>query len=329
MQENRSFAPNAFEPVQPENRPRQQTRPFLSFWKETALRMRKSPTAIFCMVLLGLIALGAIVFPLFSSFDYAQQNVAFANQPFFSADPLTGAIHWFGTDHLGRDIFIRIWYGARISLTVALSVAIIDCFIGVVYGGIAGYLGGAVDNMMMRVLEVISGIPYMMIVILLMAVFPRGLLTIIIAYSITGWTGMARLVRGQVRSIRQQDFMVAARMMGAGTGRILRRHVVPSLIGIIIVNITLDIPSIIFTEAFLSMLGMGIAPPYPSWGIMASDGIGKLQTYPAQLAVPAVFICLTMLAFNLLGDRLQDAVDPKLRRPLTLGRNSKHKQPKH
>ncbi len=295
-------------------------RPSLSFWRETALRLRRDPVALVCLGILLFFILGAVFFPLFSPFDYASQNVAFANQPFFSADPATGHMHLFGTDHLGRDIFVRVWYGARISLTVALAVAFIDCFVGIVYGGFSGYLGGGADTLMMRVLEVVSGIPYLVVVLLLMAVLPRGMLTLIVAYSLTGWTGMARLVRSQVLGLKEQEFMLAAKIMGAGAPRAVLRHLAPNMLGVILVNLTLDIPGVIFTEAFLSLLGMGIAPPYPSLGVMASEGITVFQTYPAQLAVPALFICLLMLAFNLLGDHLQEALDPKLRRPLRFGK---------
>lgn len=282
----------------------------MGFWKLAFRRIRYSKTMFFCCGILLLLLLGAVVVPLLSPFDYASQNVAFANQPMFSIDPLNQSIHWFGTDVLGRDIFVRIWYGTRISLTVAVAVAVIDCVIGVVYGGISGYYGGKVDMVMMRVLEIISGIPYLIVVMLLMVTLPRGLPTIILAYSLTGWTGMARLVRGQVLSLNQREFIIAARVMGASPRHMIMRHLFPNIVNIIIVNITLDIPNVIFTEAFLSMLGLGIAPPQSSWGIMANEGIVSFQTYPSQLIIPVVFISLTMLSFNLLGDRLQDVFDP-------------------
>ena len=288
-------------------------RPSISFWKDALSRVRRSKVAMVCLVILLILIVGAIFIPMFSPYSISEQDVTFTHKPPFSTNPITGGLHIFGTDTLGRDIFVRIWYGARISLTVAVAVALIDCFLGVVYGGISGYFGGKLDNVMMRILEVISGIPYLMIVMLLMVVLDRGLGAIILAYSITGWTGMARLVRGQVMSLKEQEFLVAAQAMGAKPSRIIARHLVPNLLSVIIVNITLDIPSIIFTEAFLSMLGLGIAPPESSWGIMANDGIQFFQTYPTELVFPAVFICLTMLSFNLLGDQLRDAFDPKLR----------------
>lgn len=288
-------------------------RPSISFWKDAMGRIRRSGVAMVCLVLLALLILGAIFGPILSPFTINEQNVQFIHQPPFSIDPVNGQMHIFGTDSLGRDIFARVWYGARISLTIAAAVALIDCVVGVIYGGISGYFGGSVDNVMMRILEVISGIPYLIIVMLLMVILDRGMGTIIIAYSITGWTGMARLVRGQVVALKGQEFLIAAQAMGAKPSRIIMRHLVPNILSVIIVNVTLDIPAIIFTEAFLSMLGLGIAPPESSWGILANEGIQTFQMYPTELLFPAVFICITMLSFNLLGDQLRDAFDPKLR----------------
>lgn len=298
-----------------------------SFGRETVVLLLHNKTAVISAAVLFLLLAGAVVFPLISPFTYFEQNVAFANKPFFSVSPEGGQIHWFGTDHLGRDIFVRIWYGARISLTVAGIAAVIDTIVGVLYGSISGYKGGAVDNVMMRILEVVGGIPYLVIVMLLMAVLPQGIGTLILAYSLVGWTGMARLIRGQVQSLCSREYMVAARIMGAGLGRIVFRHLIPNMLGVIIVNMTLDIPGIIFTEAFLSMLGMGVPAPYPSLGVMANEGVAVFQTYPVRLIVPALFICLTMLSFNLLGDRLQDLLDPKLRRTAN-GPRIKRSKPK-
>ncbi len=303
-------------------------RPSMSFWQEVGLKLRSSRSAMIFFWILVVIVLGAVIIPFIWPFDYASQNVAFANKGFMSVDPVTGFPHVFGTDHLGRDIFVRVWYGARVSLLVAAVVAVIDCAAGILYGGVSGYTGGGVDNVMMRIVEIISGIPYLIVVLLFMAVLPQGIGTMILAYSIVGWTGMARLVRGQVTSLREREFVLAARAMGASAGRIISRHLMPNMMGIIVVNITLDIPGVIFTEAFLSMLGMGVPPPYPSLGIMVNEGLGTFQLYPAQLILPALFICLIMLAFNILGDRLQDALDPKLRRTIRYGRRAKNRRSK-
>lgn len=292
----------------------------VTFGQELMQMLIHNWAAMFSLVILVAVFAGALFVPIFCPFDFAAQNVAFSNQPVFSRDPSSGMIHLFGTDHLGRDVFVRIWYGARMSLLVAFVVAAVDCFIGVAYGSISGFAGGALDTVMMRAVEVINGIPYLVVVMLLMAVLPQGIGTLIMAYTLVGWTGMARLVRGQAASMAKKEFVIAARIMGASTGRMIVRHLVPNMLGIIIVNMTLDIPGVIFTEAFLSMLGMGVPPPYPSLGTMVNEGAAVFQIYPARLAIPGIFICLVMLAFNLLGDQLQDALNPKLRRLAGYGR---------
>lgn len=321
--------PEAFTPVKPDACEQKLAPPAPGYWKGAFLRIVHDPAALICVVVLVLVTLGAVIIPIVYPIDYATQNVAFANKPFMSVDPSNGVLHLFGTDYLGRDVFSRIWNGARVSLIVAFAAAFIDCAVGVVYGGLSGYLGGRVDNVMMRVLEVISGIPYLLVVLLLMAILPRGIGALIIAYSLVGWTGLARMVRGQVRSLRTREFAVAARAMGAGTCRMVFRHMLPNLLGLIVVNVTLDIPNVIFTEAFLSLLGLGVPPPFPSWGVMVSEGVTVFQTQPLQLAIPALFICITMLAFNLFGDRLQDALDPKLRREaIGRGRRARNGKPR-
>ena len=315
--------PEAFTPVGPEPGAAERLgRPALGFWRETGGFLLRDPVSVCCAALLLFMVLGAVFIPMLSPLDYAYQNTIFANKPPMSTDSY-GVLHLLGTDNLGRDVFIRLWYGLRISLSVAAAAALIDCAVGVLYGGLAGYLGGMADNVMMRVVEIVSGIPYMIVVLLLMAVLPRGAGTLILAYTLVGWTGTALLVRGQVVSLRQREFMTAARVMGAGAGRSVLRHLLPNLMGVILVNLTLDIPGVLFTEAFLSMLGLGIPPPYPSLGVMASDGIAAFRSYPTQLAAPALAICLAMLSFNLLGDRLQDAQDPKMRRMSFFARGAK------
>ena len=187
-------------------------------------------------------------------------------------------------------------------------------FIGVLYGGISGYFGGLVDNIMMRIVEAIYAIPMTIYVILIMIVLKPGLTSIIIALTISFWVTMARIVRGQIISLKEQEFVLAAKTIGASPLRIILKHLIPNCIGTIIVTLTLSVPDAIFQEAFLSFIGLGIAPPLASWGSLASDALGGYQLYPYQLAFPAIAICLTMLAFNLLGDGLRDALDPKMRR---------------
>lgn len=244
---------------------------------------------------------------LISGQNYSDNDLLNANQS-------PSLEHWFGTDHLGRDLFARTWYGARISLFIGLMAAFLDLIIGVIWGTIAGYLGGRVDEYMMRIADILSGVPYLLVVILLMVIMPQGIWTLIVAMTITGWIGMARIVRGEVLKLKAEEFVMASRSLGASTTRIISKHLIPNALGAILVTLTLTIPTAIFTEAFLSFLGLGVPAPKASWGTMTSDALSSLRYYPYQLFFPAFFICLTMLAFNVVGDGLRDALDPKDRR---------------
>jgi dipeptide transport system permease protein len=283
-------------------------RPSLSYWQDAWRRLLKNKLAMAGLVFLVFLAIMAIFGPLISSHSVTQTNLPNQNQP-------PSSTHWFGTDELGRDVFTRTWYGARISLFVGLMAALIDFIIGVIYGGIAGYKGGRTDNAMMRVVEVLYGLPYLLVVILLMVVMGPGLLTIIIALTVTGWVGMARIVRGQVLQIKNYEFVLASKTFGTKTSRIIRKNLLPNTMGPIIVQMTLTVPAAIFAEAFLSFLGLGVQAPYASWGVMANDGLSTIISgHWWRLFFPAFFISMTMFAFNVLGDGLQDALDPKLRR---------------
>ncbi|MGJ8530166.1 ABC transporter permease [Maritalea sp.] len=221
--------------------------------------------------------------------------------------------YWFGTDSLGRDVLVRQLYGARISLTVAFIATLVNFFIGIFYGGISGYFGGNVDNIMMRIVEVIATIPLTLYVILMMVVLQSGFISIIVAIGTVFWVDMARIVRGQMLTLKNQDYVDAAKTMGAGTWRILTRHLLPNTIGPILVTLTLLIPSAIFIESFMSFIGLGVSVPMASWGTLTSEAVETLRAYPYQLFFPAAAISMTMFAFNFLGDGLRDALDPKLR----------------
>lgn len=283
-------------------------RPQLTYWQEAWLRLRSNKLALVGLVVILLLGAMAVFAPMISSHDYAKQSIISKNKP-------PSANNWFGTDDFGRDVFTRVWYGARISLFVGLMAALIDFFIGVIYGGISGYMGGRVDNIMMRFVDLLYGLPYLLIVILLMVVMGSGLLTIIVALSATGWIGMARTVRGQVLQMKNSEYVLAAKTMGAKPFYIIRKHLLPNTVGIIIVYVTLSVPTAIFAEAFLSFLGLGVQAPMASWGVMANDGLSTILSGQWwRLFFPAFFISLTMLAFNVLGDGLRDAFDPKARR---------------
>ncbi|WP_202079275.1 ABC transporter permease [Caldalkalibacillus salinus] len=283
-------------------------RPSLSYWEAVWLNLRKNKLAMVGLMVLILLIIMAIFGPMLSSHHVTEQTLTNSNQP-------PSSTHWFGTDDLGRDMFARTWYGARISLFVGFMAALIDGLIGVVYGGIAGYRGGRTDHIMMRVVEVLYGLPYLLMVILLMVVMGPGLLTIIVALTVTGWVGMARIVRGQVLQLKNNEYILASKTFGAKTSRIIRKGLLPNTMGPIIVQMTLTVPTAIFAEAFLSFLGLGVQAPFASWGVMANDALSTiLSGHWWRLFFPAFFISLTMFAFNVFGDGLQDALDPKLRR---------------
>ncbi|MBM7571532.1 oligopeptide ABC transporter permease [Aquibacillus albus] len=220
---------------------------------------------------------------------------------------------WFGTDTLGRDLFTRVWYGTQISMLIAFIAAIIDMVIGVAYGGISAYYGGRVDNVMQRIIEILVGIPNLVIVILMIMILDPGIISIIIALTITGWVGMARIVRGQVLKLKNQEFVLASRTLGSSNTRILAKHLIPNTLGMIIINTMFTIPSAIFFEAFLSFIGLGLQPPEASLGTLINDGFKSLQINPHIMIFPAIVMSLIMIGFNILADGLRDALDPKMR----------------
>jgi len=278
----------------------------ISYWKDAWIRLRANRPAIFGLTILVIMIGCAIIVPFFSPHTYYETHLALKNNA-----PCASFL--FGTDELGRDLFTRIWWGARISLFVGITAAVIDMAIGVFYGAFAGMVGGKLEEFMMRLTDILHSLPHLLIVILLMVIMKPGVTTILIALTITGWINMARIVRAQILQIKQNDFVMAAYMLGASRWRVLFRHLIPNSIGSIITTMTLTIPAAIFTEAFLSFLGLGVQAPIASWGTMASDGLSALRYYPWRLFFPAGFISITMLALNLLGDGIRDAFDPRLR----------------
>lgn len=282
-------------------------RPSLTYWQDAWQRLKKNRGAVLGLVVIAVISLAAILGPPLSPYTYEEQDLVANNQP-------PSAAHWFGTDNLGRDLFTRVLYGARISLTVGFLASLIALGIGVPYGAIAGYFGGLVDEVMMRFVEVLYGLPFQLYVILLMVVLGAGLQNVLIAIGLVYWLDMARIVRGEALSLKEREFVLAARTMGVSAWGIIFRHLVPNAMGPIIVTMTLMIPQAIFTEAFLSFIGLGVAVPMASWGALASDGYPSIRVAPWALLFPAAAISITMLAFNFLGDGLRDALDPRWRR---------------
>lgn len=285
----------------------QMARPSTTYAQDAWRRLKKNRMAMLGLFMIIAISAIAVLGPLLSSLSYSDQNLADANQPPSSA-------HWFGTDNLGRDLLIRVMHGARISLAIGIVASLINLTLGVVYGGISGYFGGRIDNIMMRVVDILYGIPLLLYVILLMVVLKPGLTNIFIALGLVYWLRMARIVRGQVLSLKEQEYILAARLIGADSWRIILRHLIPNSMGPIIITMTLAIPEAIFTEAFLSFIGLGVSAPMASWGVLASEGVTSLRSYPFQLFYPALAISITMLSFNFLGDGLRDALDPRMRK---------------
>ena len=279
----------------------------LGYWQDAWIRLKKNKMALLGLIIIVCLIVVAIFGPIFSSHTYDEQNLMMTNSsPSWE--------HWFGTDNLGRDIFIRVLYGARISLAIDIVASLLNLFIGVIYGGIAGFFGGKIDRIMMNIVDILYSVPTLLYVILLMVILKPGLINIFIALGIGYWLQMARIVRGQILSMKEQEFILAARTIGVSKKRILFRHLLPNAMGAIIVTMTLAIPDAIFTEAFLSFIGLGVSAPMASWGVLASEGVNNLRAYPFQLFFPAVAISVTMLAFNFLGDGLRDVLDPKMRR---------------
>ena len=316
-------------------------KPSLSFWQDAWLRVRKNKGAIISLIIISILVLLAIFGPMVSGKSGTKQNVHHSNLPAkipvleniewlpFDGKMETKAgttidmyekkgvpddvYYWFGTDSLGRDLFTRLWEGTRISLYIGMLAALIDLIIGVMYGAISGYFGGRIDTVMQRITEVIMGIPNLIVVVLMILVLKPGILSITIALSITGWVTMARVVRAQVMKLKEQEFVLASRTLGASHAKIIFKHMLPNLAGIMIINTMFTIPSAIFFEAFLSFIGLGLQAPAASLGTLIEDGYKTMQLYPHLLLFPAITLSILMITVNMLADGLRDALDPKMR----------------
>lgn len=282
-------------------------RPETTFLKDVWRSFKKRKTALVSLFILVFLVIMVIFGPMMTNYNFYSNDYNAINQP-------PSAQHWFGTDTLGRDLWTRVWVGGRVSLLIAILATLIPFFIGMVVGGISGYFGGKVDMLIMRAIDVLMGIPGMIYNILLIMVLGSGnISTLIIAFTITGWLVAARFTRGMVLQLKSRDFIKASETLGASPMRVIFRHLLPNTLGIAVVGMTLMIPSIIFAEAFLSFIGLGIAPPNPSWGQLIRDAAEIFKQYPYRFIIPCVCVSITMLCFNLMGDGLRDALDPKLR----------------
>ncbi len=277
-------------------------------------RFRRNRMAVAGLAVLMLMLAAVVLAPHLVPFPYYRIDLAHVDEP-------PGPRHWFGTDQLGRDIFARTWIAGRVSLLIGLTAAIIDLAVGVVYGGIAGLVGGWLEEVMMRVVDVLYGVPFLLVAILLLVLLGPGPRSVVAAIALVNWLGMARLVRGQVLLLKEQGYVLAARALGVPGWRILVRHLLPNASGPILVWLSYNIPAAIFAEALLSYVGIGIQPPLTSWGAMLGNSSVVLRIHPAQFVFPAAALSLTMLALYAVGDGLRDALDPRTGpRPETFGR---------
>jgi oligopeptide transport system permease protein len=277
-----------------------------SLWADAWRRLVRNKAALVSMVLLAVIILMAVLAPLLSPHPYDE-----VYWDRIAAPPDFENAHWFGTDGNGRDLFVRTLYGARVSLAVGVAATLVSLVIGVAYGATAGFLGGKVDEVMMRVVDILYSLPFMFFVIILVVVFGRHIVLIFVALGAVEWLTMARIVRGQTLSIRRREFIEAARAAGVSSGKMIARHVIPNVMGPVVVYVTLTVPEVIITESFLSFLGLGVQEPMTSWGVLISEGAGQMESAPWMLIFPAIFLAVTLFCFNFIGDGLRDALDPR------------------
>jgi len=273
-----------------------------SLWHDAWFRLRKNKLAVFGLGSLTVVAIACVVGPWFSHYGYEQQDL-------LSTFAAPNDQHWLGTDQLGRDLLVRLLYGGRVSLAVGLCATFVALTIGVVYGAVAGYFGGKLDALMMRTVDILYALPFAVFVILLMVFIGKNIILLFVAIGAVEWLTMARIVRGQVMAVKKMEFIEAARSLGFGRRRIIFRHILPNILGPIIVYTTLLIPSVMLLEAFLSFLGLGVQPPMSSWGVLIKQGSDQMEEYPWILLFPGAVFSLTLFSLNFLGDGLRDALD--------------------
>lgn len=273
-----------------------------SLWHDAWLRLRKNRLAVAGLVFLVLVAVTCLLGPLFSPYGYEEQRLDLGASP-------PSAQHWLGTDTLGRDLLVRTLTGGRVSLGVGLAATFVALTIGVVYGAVAGFIGGKRDAFMMRVVDIMYSLPFPIFVILLMVFFGRNIILLFVAIGAVEWLTMARIVRSQVMAVKRMEFIESARSLGYGRRRIIFRHILPNILGPVIVYTTLTIPAVMLLEAFLSFLGLGVQPPMSSWGVLIKDGAEKMEEFSWLLVFPAALFSLTLLSLNFVGDGLRDALD--------------------
>ena len=282
-------------------------RPSTTYWHDVWQRFRRDRLAVIGLVVIVIMTLMCIIIPMVSPYTSDGSDCMNMN-----AGP--SLQHPCGTDQLGRDQFIRIMYGARISLTIGFVAAAINFLIGVLYGGLSGYLGGRVDMVMMRIVDILSSLPSLLYIVLIMLIFGSNMGSVILALCFTSWIGTARVVRSEVMHLKHSEYVLAGRLAGANTWHLLIQHLIPNAMGPIIVSTAFLIPGAIFSEAFLSFLGIGIQAPRASWGSLANAAIPVMQMYPHLMLFPVIAICVTMFSFNFIGDGLRDALDPRLKK---------------
>lgn len=278
-----------------------------SLWTDAWRRLRRNRMAVAGAILVAAFVLLAIFAGVIAPYGLNEQNTSIANQsPSWS--------HWFGTDKTGRDLLTRMLYGARLSFAVGIVATLVSVTIGVTYGAVSGFAGGRIDNAMMRVVDILYGLPYLFLVIILMTIFERNLINLFIALGAVSWLNLARIVRGQVLSLKEKEFILAARSIGAPAPRILFRHLIPNVLGPVIVYASLEVPAMMLAEAFLGFLGLGVQPPNTSWGVLVYEGAQAFPVYPWLIIFPGFALAIVLFSMNFFGDGLRDALDPQMRK---------------